>query len=281
MYSHSLHLARLGAPFLLAAILGEIAFFALRGREYPWRETGTSLVISLAHMPAHLLTPIMVAPLALFLWSHRLWTVPLDSGWGVAALFLAVELSYYWMHRSGHEIRWMWASHMVHHTPDRIHLASALRLGVTELLSGNWLFYMPLYLIGFDPLGVASMLTANLFYQFWLHTETIGRLGPLEWLFNTPAHHRIHHASNAAYLDRNYGGVLIIWDRLFGTYADELPEEPPVYGLVHPLGTANPLKILFHEWISIGRDVARAASWQGKWRALAGRPGEKIEGVVS
>lgn len=279
--SSPLHLMRLAAPFALAAILGEIVWFKARRRSYPWRETGTSLIISLLHAPAHLLTPLAVAPLSFFLWTHRLWTIPLDTAWGLAALFLAVEFAYYWMHRSGHEIRWMWASHRVHHTPDLIHLASALRLGVTELLSGNWLFYLPLYLIGFKPLGVAAMMSANLFYQFWLHTEAVGRLGPLEAVLNTPAHHRVHHASNPPYLDRNYGGVLIIWDRLFGTYAEELAEAPPVYGLVNPPASRNPLGLLFGEWLAIGRDLRASRSWREKWRVLAGRPGEKIESVVS
>lgn len=256
------------------SILAEIGWYLLVWRRaYPWRETLATLGILVMRAPLKLLTPLVAAPAAMMLWDHRLWTVPLDTVWGLGLLLLAEEFAYYWMHRSGHTIRWMWASHVVHHTPDHIHLAGAFRLGVTELLSGNWLFYLPLFLLGFSPAAVGAMLAANLFYQFWLHTELVGRLGPLEWVFNTPSHHRIHHASNDVYLDRNYGGVLIIWDRLFGTLAGPRAQTEITYGLVHPLPGHNPLRIAFHEWAAMARDTARAGSWQDRWAALFGRPG--------
>ena len=238
-------------PFLLGSIAVEIGWYLLRRRRaYPWRETLSSVVIYVLRTPAKLLRPMVVLPLAYLAWSHRLTTVPLNTVWGIALLFLGVELAYYWMHRCSHEIRWLWASHVVHHTPEQIHLASAFRLGVTELFSGTWLFYFPLYWLGLDPVAVSGMLALNLFYQFWLHTEMVGRLGPLEWILNTPSHHRVHHASNPEYLDRNYGGIVIFWDRLFGTFAAEQPQTPITYGLVHPLGSLNPFKIAFHEWIA-------------------------------
>jgi sterol desaturase/sphingolipid hydroxylase (fatty acid hydroxylase superfamily) len=180
------------------------------------------------------------------------------------------------MHRCGHEIRWMWASHAVHHTPRHIHLASAFRLSATELLSGGWLFHLPLSLLGFHPFAVAGMSAINLFYQFWLHTDLIGRLGPVELIFNTPSHHRVHHASNREYLDCNYGGILIIWDRIFGTFAQEQPHIPITYGLVNPIGSLNPLRIAFHEWIAMGRDFMRARSWSERWKQLFGRPGDGL-----
>jgi sterol desaturase/sphingolipid hydroxylase (fatty acid hydroxylase superfamily) len=180
------------------------------------------------------------------------------------------------MHRCAHVIRWMWASHVVHHTPEHLHLASAFRLGATEILSGTWLFYLPLSLLGLHPAAVTAMLAINLAYQYWLHTELIGRLGPLEWVFNTPAHHRIHHASNAEYLDRNYGGILIIWDRLFGTFAHERPDLPIRYGLAHPIGSLNPLRLTFHEWTAIMRDLRASSSWRGRIRQLLGRPAEAL-----
>jgi sterol desaturase/sphingolipid hydroxylase (fatty acid hydroxylase superfamily) len=169
----------------------------------------------------------------------------------------------------------MWASHVVHHTPRQIHLASAFRLGLTAELSGIWLFFAPLPLLGFHPLGVALMLAANLFYQFWLHTDIVGRLGPLEWIFNTPSHHRVHHASNPEYLDKNFGGILIVWDRLFGTFASERPEIPIRYGLTHALDTYNPLLIAFHEWIAMARDVRASRTWCERWRLMFGAPGAR------
>ena len=260
--------------FILGAVVLEVLWYTMvQSRPYPWREMLASIALYVLRLPARLLRPVTVGAIGLIVWSHRWVTIALDNPWGLALLFLSFEFGYYWMHRCSHEIRWMWASHMVHHTPEHIHLASAFRLGATELLSGSWLFYLPLYLLGFHPLAVAGMSAFNLFYQFWLHTDLIGRLGPLEWVFNTPSHHRVHHASNREYLDRNYGGILIIWDRLFGTFAREQSHIQTTYGLVHPIGTLNPLRIACHEWVAMGRDFIRARSWPERWRQLFGRPG--------
>jgi sterol desaturase/sphingolipid hydroxylase (fatty acid hydroxylase superfamily) len=276
------HLFIRALPLVLGAIALEVAWYLLvRRRSYPWREVLASVAVFFLRLPERLLRPLLVLPLALFAWSHRVMTIPLDTPWGWAALILGVEIAYYWMHRCSHEVRWLWASHFVHHTPEQIHLASAFRLGATELLSGNWLFYVPLYLLGLNPIAVGAMLGVNLFYQFWLHTDVVGRLGPLEWIFNTPAHHRVHHASNGEYLDRNYGGILIVWDRLFGTFAAERPEAPLVYGLVHPLASLNPITIAFHEWLQIARDFRHARSWRQRLRQLFGRPEESLAGLAA
>jgi sterol desaturase/sphingolipid hydroxylase (fatty acid hydroxylase superfamily) len=266
------------APFLLGAVVLEILTYRLRGRAYPWQELQASIGVVLLRAPMRLLRPLVVAPLALLVWSHRLFTIPLGSAWGLLLLFLGEELAYYWMHRCSHEIRWLWASHVVHHTPEHIHLASAYRLGATELLSGGWLFYFPLYVLGLNPLAVSVMLGINLLYQFWLHTDLVGRLGPIEWVLNTPSHHRVHHASNPEYLDRNYGGILIIWDRLFGTFAPERSDSRLVYGLVHPIGSLNPFKLTLHEWLAMARDVKRARSFRGALLQLFGRPGDSLAG---
>jgi sterol desaturase/sphingolipid hydroxylase (fatty acid hydroxylase superfamily) len=269
-------------PYFVAAILVEIAWYLLiRKRAYPWKEMLTSTVIFVLRLPTRLLlAPLVVAPVSYFVWSHRLFTVELNTARGIAALFLATEFAYYWSHRAGHEVRWMWASHVVHHTPEQIHFASAYRLGPTEVLSGGWLFHLPLFALGFHPLAVGGMLAVNLFYQFWLHTDLIGRLGPLEWLLNTPSHHRVHHASNTEYLDRNYGGILIIWDRLFGTFTPEHPQTPITYGLVHPIGSHNPIKVALHEWGAMARDVRRARSWREKLRQLFGRPADSLANTL-
>lgn len=264
-------------PLAFAAVLIEIAaYLFIRGRSYPWGEAASSLGVAVLRLPVRLVRPFVVGPLALALWSHRLATVPLSTTWGLALLFLAEEFAYYWMHRCSHQIRWMWASHAVHHSPEHMHFASAIRLGATELLSGNWLFYLPLYVLGFNPLALGAMLSVNLFYQFWLHTDLVGRLGPLEWVFNTPSHHRVHHACNREYLDRNFGGILIIFDRLFGTFAREQPQTVITYGLVHPIGSRNPFTIAFHEWSAMARDVMRARSGRERLRQLLGRPGESL-----
>lgn len=263
--------------YILGSITFEIVWYLLVWkRSYPWREMLSSVGVYVLRAPAKFLRPLIVAPVAFFVYAHRLTTIPIDTAWGLALLFLGEEFAYYWMHRSAHEIRWMWAAHVVHHTPEKIHFASAFRLGVTEIFSGSWLFHLPLYFIGLNPLAVGTMSAINLFYQFWLHTDIVGRLGPLEWIFNTPSHHRVHHASNVEYLDKNYGGIVIFWDRLFGTFAQERSDTAIVYGLVHPIGSLNPLRIAFHEWGAMARDVVRARTWRERLRQLFGRPGASL-----
>jgi sterol desaturase/sphingolipid hydroxylase (fatty acid hydroxylase superfamily) len=265
-------------PYLIGGILAEISWYLLMlKRAYPWKEMLTSTAIFVLRLPARLLAvPLIVGPVSYLIWSHRILTIPLNTAWGIALLFLGTEFTYYWSHRAGHQVRWMWASHAVHHTPEQIHFASAYRLGPTEVLSGGWVFHLPLFALGFHPLAVGGMMGLNLFYQFWLHTDIVGRLGPLEWVFNTPSHHRVHHASNPEYLDRNYGGVLIIWDRLFGTFAAEQARTPIRYGLVHPVGSYNPIRIALHEWGAMVADVRRARSWRERLRQLFGRPDEAL-----
>lgn len=269
-------------PLFAAAALIEIAWFvAIRKKAYPWRETLTSLGLFLLHRPVKVLNLALIAPVAAFAWSHRVATVPLTTWWGIALLFVGEEFCYYWSHRLGHCVRWMWASHAVHHTPAELHLASAVRLGLTEILSGNWLLFLPLYAAGFHPLAVSAALTVNLFFQFWLHTEAIGRLGPLDLVFNTPSNHRVHHATNTPYLDRNFGGVVMIWDQIFGTYARERADLTITYGLVHPINSLNPLRVAAHEWIAMARDVARARTWRDRVRQLFGRPGDSFSAAAT
>lgn len=274
---HHLGGHRLVEPALYAliplSIAVEIVWFVLiQRRRYPWAEMLTSIGVSFLRLPFRLLRTLTVVPLGYLVWTHRITTLQVNTVWGMLLLFLGVEFAYYWMHRASHEIRWLWASHVVHHTPEQIHLASAFRLGATEVFTGTWLFYFPLYWLGLNPLAVSGMLSLNLFYQFWLHTDLVRRLGPLEWVFNTPAHHRVHHASNGEYLDRNYGGILIIWDRLFGTFAAERKDTPIVYGLVHPIGSLNPLTVTFHEYRVMARDFWRAQTWPQRLKQLFGRP---------
>lgn len=155
-------------------------------------------------------------------------------------------------------MRWWWATHCVHHSPNELTLASALRLGWTGKFGGAVIFFAPLVWIGFHPVAVGAAVALNLLYQFWLHATWIPRLGPLEWLLNTPSHHRVHHARNPEYLDCNYGGVLIVFDRLFGTYTAERADRPPCYGLVTPLHSYNPVRIALHGWLALARDLRAA-----------------------
>ncbi|HTA63910.1 MAG TPA: sterol desaturase family protein [Xanthomonadaceae bacterium] len=198
-------------------------------------------------------------------WPLRDWRVWLAG-------FVAVEFMYYWFHRFSHTVRWIWATHAVHHSPEEMTLLSSLRLGWTNLFSFGWVFYLPLVLLGFDPRMLFALLAFDLHYQFFLHTEAVGRLGPLEWVLNTPEHHRVHHASNAEYLDCNYGGVVIVFDRLFGTLREQRADEPIRYGLAHPFASKQPFAIAFGEWKRLFADMKTATGMRNALRIALGRP---------
>jgi sterol desaturase/sphingolipid hydroxylase (fatty acid hydroxylase superfamily) len=205
-------------------------------------------------------------------WSHRVWTVPLGTIPAIALLSIGQELSYYWFHRCSHQLRFWWANHAVHHSTNELNLAAAFRFGWTGRLVGSSLFFVPLMWLGFRPGPVFVTLNLNLLYQFFIHATWIPKLGPLEWVLNTPSHHRVHHASNPEYRDKNFGGVLIVFDRLFGTFAAERGDLPCRYGLVVPLHSYNPLWIAFHEFVALGRDLWRARGWRELRSALIALP---------
>jgi sterol desaturase/sphingolipid hydroxylase (fatty acid hydroxylase superfamily) len=177
------------------------------------------------------------------------------------------------MHRADHRIRWFWLNHSVHHSSNQYNLSAAYRLGWTGKLTGAAMFFGPLVWIGFPVPYVVGALAVNLLYQFWLHTELIGTLPrPVEFVFNTPAHHRVHHASNAEYIDCNYGGVLIVFDRLFGSFREQRAGMPPRYGLVQPLHSYNPLRIATHAWLAMFHDLRLARGWRETWKVVFGPP---------
>ena len=177
-------------------------------------------------------------------------------------------------HRTAHRVRWFWASHVIHHSSQHYNLTTALRQTWTGFFSFGFLFRLPLFLIGFPPAMVFFCAGLNLVYQFWIHTEQIGRLPPwFEAVMNTPSHHRVHHAVNPRYLDRNYAGVFIVWDRLFGTFEPELDTDRPRYGIVHALPSFNPLWAAVHEWAGIARDARLARGPRELCGRLFGPPG--------
>lgn len=260
-------------PVAAAVILLEWSLFRGRlGKAYPWRESGISLAIAGGHHLSQLLAQGMFAGLYLYCWDHRLQTVPLNTAWGLLSLFLGVEFVYYWEHRLSHTVRWFWATHAVHHSPNELTLSSAFRLGWTGPVSGTALFFLPLILLGFHPLAIATALGVNLLYQFWLHTQLVPPLGWFDRLFNSPSNHRVHHASNPQYLDKNFGGVLIIFDRLFGTYAREDAVTPCRYGLVMPQHSGNPVVVALDEWRHLLHDSLRATNLRALLGTLFGPP---------
>lgn len=265
-------------PILVVLALAEMLWLVRRGRGYSWGESAASAVIMVGQRASGVLTALLFGGLYLWVWEHRLTTVPMDAWWALPLLFIGVEFFYYWQHRCAHESRWFWASHVTHHTPQHINLSAAYRLSWTSGITGHGFFMLPMVLLGYHPAAVFGMLAGNLLYQFWLHTEQVPRLGLLEGIFNTPANHRVHHASNPLYLDRNYGGVLVVFDRLFGTWQPELLEEPCRFGLTHQLETHNPLRIVFHEWLNLGRDLLTARSLREVAGYLFAAPGWRPDG---
>ena len=200
-----------------------------------------------------------------------------DLGTGLAANALAVlgwDAIYYWNHRFNHESRWLWAMHVVHHSSEHYNLSTALRQPVAEGLTMS-VPYGLLALAGVRPSVIENARALNLIYQFWIHTEAVQSIGWLENVLNTPSHHRVHHGTNRQYLDRNHGSILILWDRLFGTFERE--QERVVYGLTTNIHTFDPVTIATHEWRDIARDVARADTWRDRWSFLLRGPGWSYE----
>ncbi|MDT0215614.1 sterol desaturase family protein [Rothia sp. ARF10] len=204
------------------------------------------------------------------LWSIAPWQLDAGSPWTWVLTLLAVDLLWYAYHRASHRVRILWAAHQAHHSSVHFNYSVALRQKWNPW--GELLFWTPLPLLGVPPWMIFFAFSLNLTYQFWVHTETIPKLSaPVEYVLNTPSHHRVHHASQKQYLDRNYGGILIVWDRLFGTYAEE--EDMPVYGLTVPVTTHNPLRIHHGELLAAVRDVRAARTWRDRAGHLFGPPG--------
>ncbi|CAM3848401.1 sterol desaturase family protein [Parendozoicomonas haliclonae] len=264
-----------GFAFLLflAAFAGLEAIWlvVLKKQSYPWAEALSSLGVATIKRMIDLATAGVAAGFMFWVYEFRFWTIEINTLWKALGCFLAIEFFYYWHHRFAHEIRWLWATHCVHHSPEHMNLTVAGRLGWTGLLSGSVLFFSPLALLGFHPMAVFLLLAMNLFYQIWLHTELVPKLGPLEWVLNTPSHHRAHHGSNPKYINKNYGGVLIIYDRLFGTFVEE--DEAVIYGLTTPVHSNNPITIALHEWGNIIRDMLSTRRIRDGLGYMFGPPG--------
>lgn len=257
---------------MLALVLAETGWRLARGRGYDGRAALTTLGLVLGNLPFAAMNAAVLSLVFGAVWAEAPVHWPADHWATWAGGFLAVEFAYYWFHRASHRIRWIWASHSVHHSAEQMTLLASLRLGWTNLFSVGWVFYMPLIFAGLPPFVLVALLALNLRYQFFLHTEAVAGLGPIEWVFNTPAHHRLHHASNDAYIDKNFGGVLILFDRLFGSFAHEQAGEPIRYGLAHRPATANPIRLAFREWAMMLSEARGAWGWRAKAAALFAMP---------
>ncbi|KJK59962.1 sterol desaturase family protein [Saccharothrix sp. ST-888] len=260
--------------FVLLTVL-EIVSLRLHPDEdeqgYGVKDTATSLTMGLGSMLFDAGWKIPIVAIYSVLYELTPLRVPV-LWWTVPLMLLAQDFFYYWSHRGHHVIRILWACHVVHHSSKHYNFSTALRQPWTS--ATVWPFYVPMILAGVHPAALAFCSSANLVYQFWIHTERIDRLPrPIEYVFNTPSHHRVHHASQGGYLDRNFGGILIVWDRLFGSFTPETTR--PVFGLTKDLNSFNPLRVATHEYVSIARDLAKAETWGDRVRHLTKGPGWK------
>jgi sterol desaturase/sphingolipid hydroxylase (fatty acid hydroxylase superfamily) len=259
--------------FVLMLVIEALSFRFLPDddeRGYEMRDTATSLSMGMGFLAVAV--PWKAVTIVVYAGAYVLvpWHLSPSDPWTWVLLLVAEDLAYYWYHRLHHEVRVLWASHVVHHSSRFYNLSTALRQTWTPMTGLP--FWLPLALLGLPPWMIFLQQSISLIYQFFLHTERVDRLPrPIEWVFNTPSHHRVHHGSNFSYLDRNYGGILIGWDRLFGTFAPE--GERVVYGLTKNIGTYNPVRVAFGEYAAIWRDVRAAHGWRQRLGYVLHRPG--------
>ncbi len=268
------------APVFFLCMVAEYWFGQRRGHlpesaTYYIPEVVCNFVLAGLHQATDILTGLLIAQLYLWWFDWRLFDIEMS----VSAFLLLVVLQdffYYWFHRASHRIRWMWAAHVVHHSSERMNFSTAFRQSLMYPLAGMWIFWLPLVIIGFDPKWVVFVVLFNLGLQFFVHTQSIRSLGWLEWVFNTPSHHRVHHGINRQYIDKNYAGVLIIWDRMFGTFEPEV--ETVRYGISKPVNSFNPIRVTFAEWKDMFYDVTRPnLTWKQRWRCLFAPPSDSFE----
>ena len=261
-------------PFFILLIVVELAYGVSTGRNtYRLNDAVSSLFMGVLSQARRFVTLgiggyiyyLVTEYFALSLMDSSLW-------WTWVLAFVLYDFCYYWLHRLGHERTILWASHVAHHQSEEYNLSTALRQTSTGFLF-SWLFYVPMFALGIPAEVVVTVGSLNLIYQFWVHTEHIPKLGKYEWFFITPSNHRVHHAQNDIYMDRNYGGVFILWDRLFGTFQEELKEQPVIFGIRGPLRSFNPVQAITHVYVDMAKDSWRAQRWQDKLKVWVARTG--------
>lgn len=268
-------------PFFLLAMLLE--FFVASAKNikvYSTKDAFSSIAMGLGNVFIGFVSKLFVFAALYYVYENfRIFTVPI-TWWSFIILIFFDDFSYYWFHRTSHENRFFWASHVVHHSSKHYNLSTALRQTWTGGFY-SFIFWLWLPLIGFHPGMIIFQMSISLLYQFWIHTELIQKMPKwVEFFFNTPSHHRVHHGSNPIYLDRNHAGILIIWDKLFGTFQPELESEKVKYGLVVNIKTYNPIVIAFNEWGALFKDlIIKNVSLRNRIKYLYKPPGWKHDGT--
>lgn len=266
-------------PFFIATLIIESIITSKKNmNSYTLKDASASISMGLGNVFLGVFAKIIVlAALTYVYMNFRLFTIPF-VWWAWILIFFAEDFAYYWFHRISHENRFFWASHVIHHSSQKYNLSTALRQTWTGSFV-SFVFWLPLSFLGFHPIMILAQMSISLIYQYWIHTELIIKMPKwFESIFNTPSHHRVHHATNPQYLDRNHAGILIIWDKIFGSFEPEV--EKPAYGLVKNIDTFNPVKIAFQEWINLFNDAFMShTSFMNKLNYFIKPPGWKHDGT--
>jgi alkylglycerol monooxygenase len=277
-----MNLVTYAVPFFVLAIVVELTYgFAVKRNTYRLNDSVSSLSLGVLSQARRFVT-LGVGGYIYYLTTKHFSLPLMDAGhWFTWVLAMLVyDFCYYWLHRMGHERTILWAAHVAHHQSEDYNLTTALRQTSTGFLLG-WIFYIPMYLLGIPAEVVVTVGSINLIYQFWVHSEHIPKLGWYEWVFVTASNHRVHHAQNDIYMDRNYGGLFILWDRLFGTFQEELDDEPVVFGIRGPLKSWSPIRALTHIYVDMAQDSWRTARWSDKLKVWVGRNGWRPQDVAA
>ena len=257
-------------------IIIALALFASRSlllwRNYDWRDVAANFAVAAGNVAAGSLTYQYISSIYDWTYKYKLFDIQWDIKTALL-IFLLEDFCYYLFHRASHSIRLWWTAHSVHHSSKFFNLSVALRQPWTGRLAGQFIFWAPLSLVGFSTEWIYWQGCISLGYQFWIHLEGVGKLPrPIEWAFNTPTHHRVHHAMNSCYLDKNFGGILIIWDRMFGTFASESEEEALIYGATNPVNSFNPITIALRESVDMLKELTIPGPLRRKAGILFGPP---------
>jgi len=263
------------SPLFLTFVVYE---FVTHRKLYDIKDSLANTALALLHQGSDAIALVLLMPY--FYWLHQF--ALFDISLNITTVFIAFLLQdflYYWFHKASHHIHWLWAAHVVHHSSTKMNFSTAFRQSLMYPIAGMWLFWMPMIVLGFEPTIVFTVVVLNLAYQFFVHTQMVDKLGWFEKIFNTPSHHRVHHSTNKAYLDRNFAGVLIIWDKLFGSYVEENDKEhgPCRYGIVGQIESNNPFFISFHQWTHMFKTAYKAQGIKAKWQALFAYPTSTVK----
>jgi len=260
-------------PLIFLLVILEWSLSVFHNKDaYDKKDFFAALTIGLVSAGLNALIKVFLFGIILFFYNLVPWKIP-PSWWSFIFCFFAIDFARYWAHRISHEQRFWWATHVTHHNSKKYNFSVSFRTGWTQPI--KFIFFIPVILMGFHPFVFFICHQLAVLYQFWIHTEMIDKLPePIEYIFVTPSHHRVHHASDEHYLDRNYGSTLIIWDRMFGTFTAE--KEKPTYGITKNVNSYNPIYLVFHEFIDIYRDMLKAEKPKEIWQILFGKPGDEV-----